>query len=83
MKKEYSMNINLKCPVCADLDFVVEDDKYVCNSCGVIYDHAELIEQNTEEIDLSKKELIDQFKKDFQRELVQTFKNSKVFKVKK
>lgn len=83
MKKEYSLDITLKCPICADTDFVVDNDQYICNSCKTSYERFQLIEENSEEIELSKHELVNKIKSDVKKDILSIFKNSKVFKVKK
>lgn len=83
MKKEYFLNINMKCPVCADTDFVIDGDQYTCNSCTSTYEKNELIEANSEEIEISKSELINDFKSDLGKDILKIFNNSKFFKVKK
>jgi hypothetical protein len=83
MKENNFHHINAKCPVCADTFFIIDGDQYTCNSCSTIYERLQLIEENSEEIEIKKDEILNNFKKDVHKDILNIFKNSNVFKVKK
>lgn len=83
MKENEIHHINAKCPVCADTLFIIDGDQYTCNSCSTSYERFHLIKDNSEEIEIQKYEIFNNFKKDIHQDILKIFNDSKVFKVKK
>lgn len=89
MKTEnYNRIVEMSCPVCADDLFMSGEEEnglIVCNSCSTQFTKTDLLEANMGNIHAHKKELVDKAINDavnqFEKNIKNVFKNSKIFKV--
>lgn len=59
--KEKSINIQMLCPVCADIDFQYDENSPItCKSCASEFTRDELLEANAENVNQHKKEFANQ-----------------------
>lgn len=90
MKNNYNISVKLVCPNCRQSDFEFNNDKTkgTCNSCHREFPRGydEIVELNSDRIEEEKeklaKEVINDLKKDLNKSLKQTFRNSKYIKIK-
>lgn len=90
--EKYNRSVTLLCPTCGSSQFSQSDENepdtalVTCASCGRELTKAELIRENTENIDEHVKEIGEQVVEDLQHELKKSlaaaFKGSKFIKVK-
>lgn len=90
--EKYNRTVPLHCPTCGSSNFSQPDEAELetalmtCASCGREITKADLIRENTENIDEHAKEIKVQVVEDFQRQLKQSladaFKGNKFIKVK-
>ena len=84
--KDLSRNITLLCPICGNSQFVSLDDRidefgdaldqaqYKCSDCGSIFTKEQLLEENSEKIDIAIGEIKNDALKEFDKELKKAFK---------
>ena len=92
MKKDYSRNISLLCPICGNYQFEALDEPYEdnvsdnarfkCSDCGNIITKEELLNENAEMIDIIGREISEEVVEDFQKELKKALKGIKGLKIK-
>ena len=92
LKNHYNQEIPLYCPVCGSNQFRYDDsniseDSYVeCVRCEKELKKSELIEINSESIQLHNEEfskvILKNAQKEFEKELKKIFGNSKFFRIK-
>jgi len=90
--EKYNRSVTLLCPTCGSRQFSQSDEAVpetaliTCASCGREITKAELIRENTENIDEHVKEIKEQVVEDLQRQmkksLADAFKDSKYIKIK-
>lgn len=90
MKKDYSITVQLRCPVCGSTDIDVTDDKTYgkCNLCNKEFPggYDEIVELNQaniqDEIDAKKEEIQKDLEKDVHDMFKKAFKGNKYIKFK-
>lgn len=86
MKKQYSKNIELICPICGSKLFKYdandENPDITCLSCNKIFKKDALTEANQENFSLHLKELHKKATKDLKEMLKKTLGKNKNFKIK-
>lgn len=84
--KDLSRNITLLCPVCGNSQFeslneeseafgdAPDQAQYKCSDCGSIFTKEQLLEENSEKIDIAINEIKDDALKELDKELKKAFK---------
>ena len=84
--KDLSRNITLLCPVCGTSQFeslnegseafgdASDQAQYKCSDCGSIFTKEQLLEENSEKIDIAINEIKDDALKELDKELKKAFK---------
>ena len=83
--KDYSREIKMLCPVCAndqfssldgfdDLDIAPDNSKLQCADCGATFTKEELIEKNQHIIDANIEDVKKDLLKDLEKEIKKMFK---------
>ncbi|AJQ54459.1 MULTISPECIES: ECs_2282 family putative zinc-binding protein [Aeromonas] len=78
MKKDYSIEVVILCPVCGNTQFeTVSDLFFVCSDCKSEFDKDSLIEQNTISTETAIEELQQEFLADLKKDFKKLFKGTK------
>jgi len=84
--KNMSRNITLLCPICGNSQFESLDEKneefgdasdqarYKCSDCGSIFTKEQLMEENSEKINIAIDEMKDDVLNEFEKELKKALK---------
>ncbi len=79
---KYDRSISMMCPTCGNTEFEYESSEgespqaFRCPSCGRELSKAELIEENSENIDAHVEEMKDEIVKDLTKDLKKQFKDA-------
>ena len=84
--EKYNRSIILHCPTCGGDEFKyddeTEDSPRTCTVCEREFSQEELLEANAESIEQHKREIVDDIKKDYRRQLKNAFKGNKWITIK-
>ena len=92
MKKDYSRNVSLLCPICGNDQFEAldevsgentsDDARFKCSDCGHVLTKQELITENAEKIEIIGQEIADEVMKDMEKDLKKSLKGINGIKIK-
>ncbi len=78
MKDDYSITVNLLCPICGsdqfDYDEADDNSPVTCNSCKQTFSREELQEYNQDLIDNAIEDMKDDVENDFVKDINKIFK---------
>lgn len=74
--KNYNRVIDLQCPICGGIDFLIEDEnkevvQATCSSCDKVLSREELMDSNSQNIETH----IDEVKEDIINDITKSFKS--------
>jgi len=83
--KDYGRSVNLLCPTCGGDQFEYDGEEaafFTCTSCQREIAKDDLIDENSENIHVNASEVIEEVKKDFEKQIRDMFKYNKFIKIK-